>query len=368
MRAWLLQDTGGRGAYVLGEVPTPEPGQGEVRVALRTSALNHLDLWVARGSPAPPSFPHVSGADGAGVIDAVGDGVRSIAVGDEVVIDPSTSCGTCEACVAGDVPFCRAFAIVGEHRWGTHADAVVVPSINAVKKPPSMSWEEAGSFGLVTSSALRMLRRGRVDAGTSVLVTGVGGGTATAASVLARAMGARVFATSRDPAKRAWALEQGAEAAFDPGEALDEQVREATGGLGVDVVIDNIGTVIFDQALRALARGGRYVTNGSTSGRTADLPLPVGVLASARGDRLLDERPPRVRRRRRVRGRRRRLDPDRLDRSVRGVPSGVGATRRRRAAGQDRARSLSAGTVGIARGVTALSQHHGLAVWMVERR
>jgi NADPH:quinone reductase-like Zn-dependent oxidoreductase len=275
MRAWLLQDTDGPDAYALSEVPTPEPGPGEVRIVLRASALNHLDLWVARGSPPPLSFPHVSGADGAGVVDAVGSGVRSIAVGDEVVIDPSTSCGTCEACLAGDVPFCRAFAIVGEHRWGTHADAVIVPSINAVKKPPSMSWEDAGSFGLVTSSALRMLRRGRVDAGMSVLITGVGGGTATAASVLARAMGARVLATSRDPAKRAWALEQGAEAAFDSDDDFHEQVRESTGGIGVDVVIDNVGTVIFDRALRALARGGRYVTNGSTSGRTAELPLPL---------------------------------------------------------------------------------------------
>ena len=86
--------------------PTPEPGPGEVRVALRASALNHLDLWVARGMPAPPSFPHVSGADGAGVVDAIGDEVDDLRIGDEVVIDPSTSCGACSACAHGDVPFC----------------------------------------------------------------------------------------------------------------------------------------------------------------------------------------------------------------------------------------------------------------------
>jgi NADPH:quinone reductase-like Zn-dependent oxidoreductase len=273
MRAWLLQGTTGPDAYVLGEVPTPTPGPGEVRVRMHASALNHLDLWVARGMPAPPSLPHVGGADGAGVIDAIGDGVRGISVGDEVVIDPSTSCGMCPACLAGETPFCPSFAIVGEHRWGTHAESVVVPSVNAVKKPPTLPWEEAASFGLVTSSAIRMLRRGRVEPGCLVLVIGIGGGTATAASLLAHAMGARVFVTSRDETKRAWARANGTEAAFDSAGAFDEEVRAASGGFGVDVVIDNVGTAVFDRALRSLTRGGRYVTNGSTTGRTTELSL-----------------------------------------------------------------------------------------------
>ena len=102
MRAWLLRDTSGPGAYELGEVPTPEPREGEVRVSLRASALNHLDLWVARGMPAPPSVPHVGGADGAGVIDVTGPGVTDAEVGDEVAIDPSISCGRCPACARGE--------------------------------------------------------------------------------------------------------------------------------------------------------------------------------------------------------------------------------------------------------------------------
>ena len=93
MRAWLLNDTDGPGSYALAEVPDLRPGPGEVRVLLRASALNHLDLWVARGMPAPPSLPHVSGADGAADVDAIGDGVDDPRLGDAVVIDPSTSCG-----------------------------------------------------------------------------------------------------------------------------------------------------------------------------------------------------------------------------------------------------------------------------------
>lgn len=272
----MLHDAKGIGSYALGEVPDPEPGPDEVRVSLRASALNHLDLWVARGMPAPPSFPHVSGADGAGVVDAIGDEVDDVHVGDEVMIDPSTSCGDCPACLRGDVPFCRSFRIVGEHRWGTHADAVIVPAANARSKPGSLSWEQAAASGLVTSSALRMLRRARFEPGEDVLVVGIGGGTSTAAFLLAIALGAgRVWVTSREAPKRAWALERGAARGLDSSDAFDEQVKVATDGRGVDVVVENVGTVTFERSLRALARGGRVVTNGSTTGRTAELHLPT---------------------------------------------------------------------------------------------
>ncbi len=275
IRAWLLHDVTGPEAYALGEVPTPEPGPGEVRIALRASALNHLDLWVARGLPRPPSLPHVAGADGAGVVDAVGAGVKSVTEGDEVVIDPSTSCSTCEACLNGDIPFCETFRIVGEHRWGTHADHVVVPAVNAVRKPARLNWAEASAFGLVTSSALRMLRQARLRTGDRVLVIGIGGGTSTAAFQIASALGADVFATSTKPDKLAWALAHGAAGSFDSAGDFDRAVRHATGGRGVDIVIDNVGPATFERSIRSLARGGRLVTNGSTSGRTAELHLPT---------------------------------------------------------------------------------------------
>ena len=246
-----------------------------MRIALRASALNHLDLWVARGMPRPPSLPHVGGADGAGVVEVVGPEVVGIAPGDEVVIDPSTSCGACAACVRGDVPFCSGFKVVGEHRWGTHADAVVVPAVNVVPKPERLGWIEAAAFGLVTSSALRMLRRGRLRTGDRVLVIGVGGGTSTATFQLARALGAEVFVTSTKHDKLAWALEHGAAGGFDSSGNFDRGVRKATDGRGVDLVIDNVGPATFDRSVRSLARGGRLVTNGSTSGRTAELHLPT---------------------------------------------------------------------------------------------
>lgn len=273
MQAWTLEGAGTEAA--LCEVDEAELGPWDVRVELRASGLNHLDLWVAQGMPAPPSYPHVVGADGAGGVVETGQAVENVRLGSEVVIDPSVSCGRCRECLAGDVPYCRRFQVVGEHRWGTHADHVVVPATNVVPKPGSMSWEEAGSFGLVTASAVRMLRRARLAADQDVLVVGVGGGSATAALMVAHARGARVWVTSTTDEARDWALGAGAAGAFDSHGPYDEQVREATDGRGVDVVVDNVGTATFDRSLRSLARGGRLVTNGSTSGRTAELHLPT---------------------------------------------------------------------------------------------
>ena len=172
-------------------------------------------------------------------------------------------------------PYCARFQVVGEHRWGTHAEHVVVPATNVVAKPDLLSWEEAGSFGLVTASAVRMLRRGRLAAGEDVLVIGVGGGSATAAFLVASRPVARLWATSTSDEAGTWASANGAEAVFDSHGPYDEAVREATGGRGVDLVIDNVGTATLERSLRSLARGGRLVTNGSTSGRTAELHLPT---------------------------------------------------------------------------------------------
>jgi D-arabinose 1-dehydrogenase-like Zn-dependent alcohol dehydrogenase len=269
MRAWVLRDDAA--SYELDEVADPLVGPREVKVTLRSSALNHLDLWVARRTPAPPSYPHVPGA---GVVLEVGAGVDDLAPGDEIVIDPATSCGICPACRAGDEALCPDLAVLGEHRWGTHAETVVVPRVNAVAKPAGLAWEVAASVGLVLAGAVRIARRGRVTAATSVLVVGVGGGSAAAAFEVVRAIGARSYVTSSSERARAWARDRGARGAFDSAGAFEDEIRAATEGRGVDVVIDNVGSATFERSFASLARGGRLVMNGSTTGRAAELPLP----------------------------------------------------------------------------------------------
>jgi NADPH:quinone reductase-like Zn-dependent oxidoreductase len=270
MRAWQLHDTNGPESFRLDDIPEPTPGPGQVRVALDISALNHLDLWVSRGMPKPHHFPHIAGADGTGTVDAVGDGVDSVAIGDRVVINPSTSCGACETCLSGEIVYCRSYGILGEHSSGTLADEVVVPAINVVPRPDRLTDEQAGSYGLAYGTAYRMLRRARVEPGEHVLVVGVGGGVASATLGIANSLGARVSVTSRDEAKRSWALEHGAEAAADSGGDFSKELPAKA-----DVVVDSVGPATFGQSLRSLRPGGRLVTCGATSGPKVELTVPV---------------------------------------------------------------------------------------------
>ncbi|MEX0757684.1 MAG: alcohol dehydrogenase catalytic domain-containing protein [Acidimicrobiia bacterium] len=251
MRSWQLHDTEGPESYRLDEIDPPEPGPGEVRVAMRVAALNHLDLWVSRGMPKPHHFPHIAGGDGAGVIDAVGDGVTSVAVGDEVTLNPSLSCGQCAACLAGDIVFCGSFGILGEHVSGTLAEQVVVPARNVVPKP-QVEWEVAGSYGLAFGTAYRMLRRARLAAGETLLVVGIGGGVAAAAFQIGQAMGADVMVTSRADEKREWALANGAIAAADSAGAFSKELPRKA-----DVVVESVGPATFDQSIRSTRAGGR---------------------------------------------------------------------------------------------------------------
>jgi zinc-binding alcohol dehydrogenase/oxidoreductase len=263
MRTWILEES--PGTYVEGEVDDPTPGPGEVRVRVKASALNHMDIWVTKGMP-KPHVPHVPGADGAGIVDRVGADVKGIAEGDEVVINPAVACGHCSQCLRGESPLCKEFGILGEHRWGTHGELVVVAARQVAPRPDGRTWEETAAYPLCALTAWRMLRRARLRAGETLLVVGVGGGVSSFGLVLGVAMGARVVVTSRDEAKRAAALGLGAVEALDS--AADRFDVKA------DVVFENVGQPTWDKSLRALVPGGRLVTCGGTAGGLVEVSLP----------------------------------------------------------------------------------------------
>ncbi|HEX6299579.1 MAG TPA: alcohol dehydrogenase catalytic domain-containing protein [Acidimicrobiia bacterium] len=272
MKAWQLEDTKGIDSYVLNDVSEPDPGPGEVRVAIEYSGINHLDIWTAMGLPAPKTLPHTTGADAAGVVDAVGDGVDGIEVGDEVIVDPSLSCGKCVFCLNDDIVYCSEFQILGEHVPGTFTEKIVVPTINVVPKPSAVDWEVAGSFGLASTTALRMLEKGRLRAGETVLVVGVGGGVSAAAMSLAQAFNAVVYVTSRSPDKIDWAMSQGARGGFA---STEEFGNEMTALGGADLIIENVGPATLKQSMRAAKPGGRIAICGGTSGAKFELTLPA---------------------------------------------------------------------------------------------
>jgi zinc-binding alcohol dehydrogenase/oxidoreductase len=263
VEAWVLRES--PGPYEWSGVDDPVLAAGDVRVKVVASALNHMDLWLTRGLP-KPDLPHVPGCDVAGVVDAVGDGVTSVAAGEEVVVNPAVSCRRCRACLSGESPLCRSFQIVGEQRWGGHGEWVVVPAENVVPRPAGRSWEEAAAFGLATLTAWRMLKRARLHAGETVLVVGVGGGVSSAALALSRQAGARVVGTSRDAAKREQALAMGAD------EVLDSDADRWD--VKADVVLESVGPATWEKSIRSLARGGRLVVCGGTSGQVVELNLP----------------------------------------------------------------------------------------------
>jgi NADPH:quinone reductase-like Zn-dependent oxidoreductase len=270
LKALTLTATGGLEHLQVQDVSTPSVrAPDDVLVRIHTAALNRLDLWVVDGLPGLKySFPHVLGSDGAGVVLAVGPGATRFQVGTPVLLNPGVSCGRCEWCLAGEQPLCPDFAVLGEHRPGTLAEYVVVPERNLAAIPPSMPWAEAAALPLTTITAWRMLiTRARLVAGETVLIWGIGGGVALAALKIAREAGARVIVTSSSDEKLARARALGAELTLNHATTnVASEVRSFTGRRGVEVVVDSVGEKTWGQSLRCLARCGRLVTCGGTTG------------------------------------------------------------------------------------------------------
>lgn len=266
----------GLDALGLVDVDDPTPGPGEVVVRVRAAALNRLDLWTLSGSlRIEHRFPHVLGADGAGEVEALGDGVTGMRPGSRVVVNPALSCGRCEACRAGEQSLCTTFAMLGEHVGGTFAERVRVPARNVYPMPSHLGFADAAALGVTYVTAYRMLfTRGHLAPGEWVLVTGIGGGLALALLDLARPVAGRVFVTSSSRDKLARAAELGADVGVDYTEKdVGRSVRAATGKRGVDLVVDSAGAASLDGALRALRKGGRLVIAGATSGPKGEVDL-----------------------------------------------------------------------------------------------
>jgi NADPH:quinone reductase-like Zn-dependent oxidoreductase len=244
MKAVRIHEDGGPEVLRYEDAPDPVPRDGEVLVELRAASLNHLDIWVRRGLPSVPK-PRILGADGAGIRTDTGE---------RVVINPGLAHGD-------------RITVVGEHTDGTHAELIAVPESNVYPLPDSLSFEEAAAFPLVFETAYRMLvTRAGLREGEWVLVWGVGGGVASAALVLAKALGARVLATSSSDAKLERARELGADAVVNH-ESGDVRaaVKELTGA-GVDVVVEHVGESTWATSLGAAQPGGRVVVCGATTG------------------------------------------------------------------------------------------------------
>jgi NADPH:quinone reductase-like Zn-dependent oxidoreductase len=256
MKAVVIREHGSFDKLQIEDVPAPEPGADEVRVRIKAAALNHLDTWVRRGIEGMRfPLPIIPGCDGAGVVDEVGDAVRGIEVGSECVLAPGLG-----------HPLERGYGILGETRDGTCAEFIVVPRENVLPKPENLTWEETAAFPLAYLTAWAMLaRRAVLQPGEAVLVHAAGSGVGTASIQIAKMFSCHVIATASTEAKRERARELGADVAIGY-EDFAKEVRRITGRLGVDVVVDHIGPDTWEGRVACLARGGRLLTCGGTSG------------------------------------------------------------------------------------------------------
>jgi NADPH:quinone reductase-like Zn-dependent oxidoreductase len=255
VRAVRIHEDGGPEVLRLEEAPDPVAGPGEVLVRLRASALNHLDIWIRKGLPSVPK-PRILGADGAGVVEALGEGVSGFESGERVVLNPGIEVG------GGRIH------VIGEHGDGTNAELLAVPATNVHPIPDGLSFEEAAAFPLVFETAYRMLvTRAGLREGEWVLAWGIGGGVSTATLAIGKALGAKVIATSSSEAKLARARELGADATVNHATGdVKEAVKEATDGRGADIVVESVGEATWATSLQVAAPGGRITVCGATSG------------------------------------------------------------------------------------------------------
>jgi NADPH:quinone reductase-like Zn-dependent oxidoreductase len=254
------------------EAPDPEPGRADVLVRVRACALNHLDIWNRRGV-GRITLPHILGADVAGEVVESAD--PQISPGLRVMLQPGLSCGRCEACLEGRDNECPRYDVLGTQSDGGYAELVRVPVQNLIALPDAIGFIEAAAFPLTFVTAWHMLvTRARVRPGEDVLVLGAGSGVGQAAIQLAWLHGARVFATAGTDDKLARARELGAhEVVNHHTQDLPAEIRRFTTNRGVDVVIEHVGEATWDRSLKCLARGGRLVTCGATTGYKAGIDL-----------------------------------------------------------------------------------------------
>jgi NADPH:quinone reductase-like Zn-dependent oxidoreductase len=294
MQAIYFETHGGPDVLTLGERPSPALGAGMVRIDVRASSLNHIDLFLRRGLPGIKlELPHIPGCDASGVIAEVGTGVTDLKPGDRVLMNPSLTCGTCEFCQRGDVSMCIKFKLVGEHTRGACCEQIVLPAQNAIPFPDSMSFEDAASVPLVFVTAWRMLiTRGRLRAGEDVLIHGASAGVGIACIQIAKVAGARVIAAASTDEKLDLCRELGADVLIhSEKEDVARRVRDLTGRRGVDVVVDYVGKATWQKSLQCLSRGGRLVTCGATTGYNPEEDLrhifyrQLEVIGSTMGSR-----------------------------------------------------------------------------------
>jgi len=276
MKAVCFTEHGGLDVLRFDTVPDPEPGPDQVLIRVRACALNHLDIWVRRGWPGLTlEMPHWCGADVAGEIAALGGSVTGWEIGQKVVVDPGLSTAADDYTRRGEDSLSPGYHILGEHVCGGAAEFLAVPARNIHPMPQNLDFPAAAAPLLVSLTAWRMLiHQAGLRAGESVLIVGAGGGVNSIAIQIAKLAGAFVYVVAGNSDKAAKAKAQGADVVLDRSQVdWAREIYRQTNKQGVDVVVDNVGRATLSKSLMAVARGGRIVIVGNTTGAQAEIDI-----------------------------------------------------------------------------------------------
>ena len=257
MKAVLCKSFGPAENLVLEEVASPEPKKNEILLDVHAAGVNFPDTLIIEGKyQFKPPFPFSPGGEAAGVVAAVGEKITHVQPGDRVM------------------------ALTG---WGSFAEQVVVPAYNVMQIPKGMDFNSAAAFGMTYGTSMHALKdRGNLQPGETLLVLGASGGVGLAAVEIGKAMGAKVIAAASSAEKLAVAKAAGADELINyPEASLKDEVKQLTGGQGVDVIYDPVGGDLFDQAIRSIAWNGRLLVVGFASGRIPELPVNLTLLKGA---------------------------------------------------------------------------------------
>lgn len=280
MKALVLEEFGG--PLVPTQVPVPEAGPGEVLVKVKAVAPDQFDLTIRDGKFPTAEVPIVLGHEIAGIVEAAGEAVQGYSPGDRVTSTLYLTCGRCRQCRSGRETICEDFqGYLGIHTPGGYAEYTTVPAVNLVKLPDSIGFSSGSILANAIGTPFHALtKRAKVQPGERIIITGAGGGVGLHAVQLARLMGARVMAVDIGEAKLNAARDQGAEMAVDPNEAdFADLALKWTDGLGVEIVLELVGTATMPTSIRAMGKGARMVIVGSHTGTDFSV-RPQAVIAN----------------------------------------------------------------------------------------
>lgn len=277
MKATLFHKHGGPEVLTYGDCDAPKITSDELLIKVKACSINHLDLWIRSGLRGMQiNLPHILGCDISGIIDQIGKTCYGYEIGQEVIVSPGTSCGSCKFCLTGADNFCSKYSIIGGYdKNGGYAEFVSVPKQNILPKPQDLSFEESASIPLTFLTAWNMLvKRAKIKTGETVLIVGGSSGVGTAAIQIAKLFNCYVFATAGTDEKLNKMKNLGADFVVNHhNDDFGEIIREKTNHIGADVVFEHVGVATWARSVNSLTHGGRLITCGTTTGSETNFDI-----------------------------------------------------------------------------------------------